>query len=132
MLHRWHPIYCWNLPKRQSALMTDVLRHPTMAQHTSHPDWNHPGGKPLDLMVDLVRAFGGSSVCDPFVGSGTTAVAADIVGCDYYACDIEQRFVDLANRRLRDSDPYQARTVAGVGEQLSLFAGEKVGRDDRH
>lgn len=60
-------------------------------------------------------------VLDPFMGSGTTAIVARRHDRDYIGCDVSQEYVDMAQRRLADSDPYEA-TETDVGEvQLSLF-----------
>ena len=51
----------------------------------------HPTEKPLMSMMLLVQAFShpGAIVLDPFVGSGTTAVAAKQLGRRYVGIDIE-------------------------------------------
>ena len=37
---------------------------------------------------------------DPFMGSGTTAVAALNTGRDFIGCDISQQYVDIATNRI--------------------------------
>lgn len=39
-------------------------------------EFGHPTVKPLDLMRKIVRNTAGDSICDPFMGTGTTGVAA--------------------------------------------------------
>jgi len=43
---------------------------------------------------------GGNLVFDPFMGSGTTAVAALKLGRHFYGCDINEDYVKLANERV--------------------------------
>ena len=42
-------------------------------------------------------------VLDPFMGSGTTAVAARQLGRKYIGFEISQQYVDLANKRLQET-----------------------------
>lgn len=39
-------------------------------------------------------------IFDPFLGSGTTAVAAIKTGRHFYGCDINPAYVELANQRI--------------------------------
>lgn len=65
----------------------------------------HPTQKPLTLMSELVRLFSfeGEVVCDPFCGSGTTGVAAIQQGRGFIGIEQDQRWFDLARRRLSDA-----------------------------
>lgn len=68
-------------------------------------DFNtHPTVKPLELMEKLIRLTVpkgyGNIVLDPFAGSGTTLVAAQKMGVDYLGIEINQEYVDIANKRL--------------------------------
>lgn len=64
----------------------------------------HPTQKPLDLFRELVRKHSrvGDLVVDPFLGSGTTAVAALDDGRRFMGCDIDPQYVAMAQMRLRD------------------------------
>ena len=42
----------------------------------------------------------GDLVFDPFLGSGTTAVAAKKLGRHYFGCDISQEYIAMAEKRL--------------------------------
>jgi len=76
-------------------------------------DFNvHRTVKPLAVCEFLIRLCTFSSdaiVLDPFVGSGTTAVAAKILGRRYIGFDINPEYVEIARRRLqrtrRERDP---------------------------
>lgn len=63
---------------------------------------NHPTEKPLPLMRRLIETFcpEGGLILDPYAGSGSTLVAALVLGRRYIGCDISQEYVALANRRL--------------------------------
>jgi len=60
----------------------------------------HPTPKPLDLMKELVGWMPGSSVCDPFAGSGTTLVAAKAIRKTAIGIEIEERYCEIAAKRL--------------------------------
>jgi DNA modification methylase len=61
----------------------------------------HPTVKPTrlvaDAMLDCSRR--GSIVLDPFMGSGTTIIAGEIVGRRSYGIELDPRYVDVAVRR---------------------------------
>jgi site-specific DNA-methyltransferase (adenine-specific) len=59
----------------------------------------HPTQKPLAVMSRLL-AVGGEVVLDPFLGSGTTAVAAKRLGRRCIGIEIEEKYCEMAARRL--------------------------------
>ena len=70
--------------------------------YQSTKDLIHPYQKPIDLIARLIEnsTSPGEVVLDPFVGSGTTAVAAQSTGRAFIACDISLEYVELARKRL--------------------------------
>ena len=64
---------------------------------------NHPTVKPVSLMEYLIRIYSpeGSTVLDPFIGSGSTAVAANNVNRKCIGIDLSQDYVDITNRRIQ-------------------------------
>jgi site-specific DNA-methyltransferase (adenine-specific) len=83
----------------------------------------HPCPYPLQLVSYLIEAscpYGGI-ILDPFMGSGTTAVAARNLDRHYIGCDISAEYVNLARQRIQNSDPYQASILPTGETQLSLF-----------
>lgn len=65
----------------------------------------HPTEKPLQLMLTLldVCAVAGGSILDPFMGSGTTGVAAVQQGRQFFGIERDPRFFDMACRRIEDA-----------------------------
>lgn len=63
----------------------------------------HPTVKPVDLMRWLVRLVtpAGGTVLDPFLGSGTTGVAAIEEGCHFIGIEREAAYCDIAIKRLQ-------------------------------
>jgi DNA modification methylase len=64
----------------------------------------HPTVKPVALVADAMRDCSrrGDIVLDPFMGSGTTILAAERVGRRGYGLEIDPRYVDAAIRRWQD------------------------------
>lgn len=63
----------------------------------------HPTQKPLALLERIIAAASdaGDLVVDPFVGSGTTGIAATRMGRRFIGIDTEAKFLDLAIERYR-------------------------------
>jgi len=63
----------------------------------------HPTVKPLKLIKYLVRLVTPKKgiVLDPFMGSGTTGMAAKSEGFKYIGFDMTQEYVDIANARIK-------------------------------
>ena len=61
----------------------------------------HPTVKPIALVADAIRDCSrrGDIVLDPFIGSGTTILAAERVGRHGYGLEIDPLYVDAAVRR---------------------------------
>jgi adenine-specific DNA-methyltransferase len=62
----------------------------------------HPCQFPVALVQRLIRALvkPGGLVVDPFMGSGTSAVAAALEGCRFSGCDVEKAYLSIAKDRL--------------------------------
>jgi DNA modification methylase len=65
----------------------------------------HPTVKPIDLMRHLVRLVTpqGGTVLDPFLGSGTTAIACEMEGFAWIGIEREAEYVDIARARITAS-----------------------------
>ncbi len=62
---------------------------------------NHPAPFPLELATRLIRMFSfvGDTVLDPFLGSGTTSVAAWQTGRNSIGVEIDDAYLEYAARR---------------------------------
>lgn len=63
----------------------------------------HPTQKPVALMEWCLSWMGGDLVLDPFMGSGTTLVAAKQLGRRAIGIEIEERYCEIAVERLRQT-----------------------------
>ena len=79
-------------------------------QLTEAPDVNgHPCPKPTQAMRSIVAASSieGETILDPFMGSGTTGVAAVQMGRKFIGIEIERKYFDIACRRIEDAQRQQ-------------------------
>ena len=62
----------------------------------------HPTQKPIEFMKELIKKHSNEEdiVIDPFLGSGTTAIAALQLGRKFYGCDINEKYVEIAKKRV--------------------------------
>lgn len=64
----------------------------------------HPAPYPIELAERLIRmfSFAGDTVLDPFLGTGSTSMAAAAAGRNSIGVEIERKYLDQAIRRMRD------------------------------
>lgn len=64
--------------------------------------FNHPAGFPVGLPERCIRLHGvdDAVVLDPFMGAGSTLIAADRLGCRGIGIDLDEMYVDTAAKRL--------------------------------
>jgi len=62
----------------------------------------HPTQKPLKLIIDILEDFSkeGELVCDPFLGSGTTAVVCKRLRRKFIGIEINPEYCEIAEERL--------------------------------
>ena len=61
----------------------------------------HPTQKPLSVLSRIILASTRPNawILDPFAGSSTTGIAANLLGRKYLGIDIEKEFLELGKRR---------------------------------
>ena len=64
----------------------------------------HPTQKPLELIKELIEISSkpGDLVFDPYVGSGTTCLAAIDLKRNYLGCEILKEYFDMCNKRIKN------------------------------
>lgn len=97
---------------------TFLLPKPTKKEKGEYN--THKTVKPLAICEYLIQlsAFSkGAVVLDPFVGSGTTAIAAKKLGKNYIGIDSNHEYVMIAEKRLKDFDNIQKSDLFSREEQ---------------
>ena len=127
-----------------STLGTDEFMEATLDVWRIAPESarrvGHPAPFPVELPQRLIElyTYRGDLVLDPFLGAGSTAVAAARTGRRYCGYDTDPAYVDLARRRVAGEPvpaaggPPGGKAAAGVAEDLLVAAGfTVVHRDQR-
>lgn len=80
----------------------NVFRHAVNGERGNKA---HPTQKPTSLMREVVELFSdpGEAIIDPFMGSGTTGIAAVQLGRKFTGIEIQPKYFDIACRRISDA-----------------------------
>ncbi|HEV3262775.1 MAG TPA: site-specific DNA-methyltransferase, partial [Gemmataceae bacterium] len=76
-----------------------VIMHPNVPPQARV----HPTEKPVGLIGSVIKAAPGQTILDPFMGSGSTGVAAVKEGRHFVGIEIERRYFDLACKRIEEA-----------------------------
>jgi DNA modification methylase len=124
----------------QSSLTTDEFLEATLDVWRLPPESarrvGHPAPFPVELPQRLIElyTYRDDLVLDPFLGSGSTAVAAVRTGRRYCGYDTDPAYVDLARRRVAaetELAPPPALKATDFAESLLVAAGFTITDRDR-
>ena len=90
--------------------MTDVWRIPAVGRWEKQQG-KHPTQKPLRLLYRIILASTneGDTILDPFSGSGTTGIAANLLGRKYIGIEQDKNFCELSLSRRTALDVNEKR-----------------------
>lgn len=76
----------------------------------------HPTQKPVELAAHFIRLHTrpGDTVLDPFMGSGTTGVAAVKLGRNFIGIEIDKGYFEIAQKRIAEAQRQPALFVEGM------------------
>jgi site-specific DNA-methyltransferase (adenine-specific) len=102
------------------ALVSDVWTDLHRIRHNVRRD-SHPCQLPVPLLerIVLMSTDPGDIVLDPFLGTGTTAIAAKALGRHFIGIDIDHQYVKLARAKLT-----RVRQTTYEGHFVSYFLGK--------
>ena len=63
----------------------------------------HPAPFPIALIERIISSTNAKIILDPFMGSGTTAMAAKKLGRDFLGIEISPEYIELSKQRLDDA-----------------------------
>lgn len=87
----------------------------------------HPTQKPVDAMKRPIENNSkiGDAVYDPFMGSGTTIIAAEMTGRRAFGCELSPAYVDVIVKRWQTFTG-KAATLAGDGRTFADIAEQRA------
>lgn len=98
------------VPDPRGKHLSDVFSSPITREHAGD---THPHSKPVDWVRMLIANCSRMDVFDPFLGSGTSLVAAEQLGRICYGVEIDPRHVDASVVRWQMLTGREASTVEG-------------------
>ena len=111
--------------KSKHALLTSIWRFPPERKN------GHPAPFPLVLPARIIYSILDDKkgvILDPYVGSGTTCLAAKLLGSNYIGIDISKEYVKNAGNRLKNYLNYKKI----VDEEISKHIVEKTFADRKN
>jgi DNA modification methylase len=82
----------------------NIWRMKTVGQENMGKSLPHPAMFPMQLAKDHILSWSnvGDLVYDPFIGSGTTAIASINLGRNYLGSDISKEYCDITEQRIKE------------------------------
>lgn len=92
----------------------------------------HPSQKPVELMlwcIETARIGLGKTILDPYMGSGSTGVAAVRTGRKFIGVEIDREYFDIACKRISDEQAqFKMFSEEELGDQLMIANARNEGR----
>ncbi len=105
--------------------------YPTNVIHlaTECGNKNHSATFPVELPTWFIRLFTkpGDVVLDPFIGSGTTALASIKLGRDYIGIDTASEYVDLSQQRISETQIRLPSIAERTAKKYKISRSKKSG-----
>jgi DNA modification methylase len=125
---------CWYAVRKGATGHWAGDRKQTTLWHISKPhksETGHSTQKPVEAMLRPIinNSRAGETVYDPFVGSGTTIIAAQTCGRTALAIELNPAYVDVAVMRWQNFTGESA-TLEGDGRSFVEVRAERLGGDD--
>jgi DNA modification methylase len=126
---------CWYVRKKnapwfgkagENSTVWDVASPKFIMGGSKEEKFDHPTQKPLELMRRpiLNHTKRGELIYDPFLGSGTSMLAAETTGRVCYGIDLDPKFVDVIVQRWEQHTGKTA-TLEGDGRTFAEIAAER-------
>jgi DNA modification methylase len=116
--HQYFGLLITTLPHQQMYDLWGDIRMPGEGYFYREERFPNPGQTSLVLTKTVIENFTNPDdlIFDPFMGCGTTAVAAKQLGRRYLGSEISQKYCDIAGKRLAEIDAVQLE-LGGNDEQ---------------
>ncbi|HET9511824.1 MAG TPA: site-specific DNA-methyltransferase [Sphingomonas sp.] len=105
-------VHAWNRGYHPVGAIGDKMRVSRITSPRGPARFDHPTTKPDALMTKIIGNVAGESVCDPFMGTGSTGVAAIRAGRRFTGIEKDPRHFDTAVQRIAAAVAAQEATAA--------------------
>jgi DNA modification methylase len=126
--YHWQHEPCWYAARQGSASWSGDRKQSTLWQIPSRegPGFEHGTQKPVECMKRPIEnnSSPGQAVYEPFSGSGTTIIAAEVTGRVCHAIELLGPYVDVAVQRWQ-AFTGEAATLDGDGRTFEAIAAER-------
>ena len=126
--YHWQHEPCWYAVRQGASNWTGDRKQSTLWQIPARegPGFDHGTQKPVECMKRPIdnNSSPGQAVYEPFCGSGTTIIAAEMTGRVCYAVELLGQYVDVAVERWQAFTGKSA-TLDGDGRSFTEVAGER-------
>lgn len=93
-------VHAWQRGYHPQGAANDKLRVSRITSPRGPARFDHPTTKPDELMTKIMRNVAGDRICDPFMGTGSTGVAAIRAGKHFVGIEHNPRHFDTAVTRI--------------------------------
>ena len=94
----------WQQNEKGAWKSSVIICQRSLTGEMQDKDTTQPVGvKPLEMLMGLLPAYGDGLILDPFMGSGSVALAATLMGRPYLGFELDPGHYELACRRLEDA-----------------------------
>ncbi|MFM2271452.1 MAG: hypothetical protein RL702_517, partial [Pseudomonadota bacterium] len=111
-------VHAWSKGHHPAGSVNELLRVRRIASPRGPARFDHPTTKPLDLMDSIMVNIAGDTVCDPFMGTGTTGVATIRAGKRFTGIEHNPAHFETACSRIRDAVE-RAPTITEHQEEIA-------------
>lgn len=95
-------IHAWNRDSHPVGRLEEMGRYVTTS--TIKNEYAHPTVKPITVMRKIITNVQGSTICDPFMGSGSTGVACHQMGRRFIGIELDEKYFDIACKRIAEAE----------------------------
>jgi modification methylase len=95
--------FIYMIAKPKFKLVNGANRYGDVWEFRQDLNNKHPAPFPVDLVERIISSTNAKIILDPFMGSGTTAVAAKRLGRNYIGIELSPGYCDMANKRIKNT-----------------------------
>jgi len=110
------------IAKKKFKLAPKANAYGDVWEFTQEMNNPHPAAFPVDLIERIIGSTEAEIILDPFMGSGTTALAAKNLRRKYIGFDISPEYCKMAENRIKNSSYNPENLPMFSGLQTSLIA----------